>query len=459
MYGLVGRELRSRVNHRPSARAAEQVVVPTEGGKRQAGTNTAASTAVTTPAPAGADLQQDDSKLLHSQIASYDKNSGWLWLTMKASQTPAWKIDVELDPRSAPILDSQNSLQLFLLWETMAKEKTYENAETLHDSLKAVRVHGGEKVNVFRTRFNRFLHSYEHGAGKKLTDQEQAHILKGIFKGSPWEEHMGALYKYRAPNPKAPTTDSLFELLNNLEREKKLVTGGKQQNTEVRRRHQDGHDKVPARAFMATGTPSPVPRGKPVSAVRTNKYASKPALSTGAYCTPTAPRAQSNPPPAGLVCHNCNKPRHKSKDCTMPAATCGHCGNKWHMDMHCRKLKSERTQKSRDIGSKYTKPPSAHLASCPIPSYMGGTFDSDEDSAGDFVAMEYTGASAYPAAVNLGAFYESDTSELDSSNQSLGPYTFESDAVDFDESVTTESVPSQTQALCPVPRFVPAIQS
>ncbi|KAJ1442023.1 hypothetical protein B484DRAFT_464399 [Ochromonadaceae sp. CCMP2298] len=238
----------------------------------------------------------------------------------------------------------------------------------------------------------------------------------------------------------APTLASLFRQLNNLERNKKLGNKGKH-TAERRRPHEQ--EKVPARAFMASATPSPAQRGKPVSSARINKYASKPALSTGTFCTPAAPRGQSNPPPAGLICHNCNKPGHKSKDCTRPAATCSHCDNKWHLDMHCRKMKSERAQKSRDSGSKYFKPPSAHLASCPIPPYMSRTIDSDEDSAGDFVEMEFSGASAYPAEVNLGAFYESDTPELDSSNESTGSYTYESDAPDFDESVTTESVSSE----------------
>ncbi|KAJ1442726.1 hypothetical protein B484DRAFT_389874 [Ochromonadaceae sp. CCMP2298] len=235
----------------------------------------------------------------------------------------------------------------------------------------------------------------------------------------------------------APTLASLFRQFNNLERNKKLGHKGK---PTVDRRHSHEQEKVPARAFMATATPSPAQRGKPVSAGRVNKYASKTALSTGTYCTPTAPRGQRNPPPAGLVCHNCNKPKHKSKECTQPAATCGHCRNKWHMDMHCRKLRSEKALKTRDCRPKYTRPPSAHLASCQIPSYMSRTVDSDENSNGDFVDMEVSGPSAYPAEVNLAVFNESDTSDLDSSYGSTGSYTYESNVLDFDEDSTALSI-------------------
>jgi hypothetical protein len=179
LYGLAGRELRARVKLKPCAREPVQGVLPVEGGKRQAVTHSAASTALTTTST---DLESvsDDVKILHSLIASYEKNSGWLWLTLKVSQTPAWKIDVELDPRSAPILDAQDPLLLYNLCKTMSKEKTHDNVESLHNKLKAVRAGGGETVNVFRTRYNRHLHAYEHGAGKALTDPEQAHILNTL---------------------------------------------------------------------------------------------------------------------------------------------------------------------------------------------------------------------------------------------------------------------------------------
>ncbi|KAJ1384633.1 hypothetical protein B484DRAFT_410732 [Ochromonadaceae sp. CCMP2298] len=263
MFGLVGRELETGTTLRPVVPSLEVAhpasVAVTAGGKHQG---------VEATPGAASQATYSDRDRIHRELAEYLKQQSWMWLWLKRSTTKSFTTDVKVDSRSPKILADRDPLQLYLLLKTISLERTSLNAELLHDRLKAIRVISGEKVNNFVERLQRAMAAYESGTGKALLDHEKVYLLQDMVNGSSWEDHIPDLYAHIHPDPKAPTLASLFRQLNNLERNKKL--GHKGKPTADRRRPNE-HEKVLARAFLATSTPSPAQRGKPVSTVRTNK--------------------------------------------------------------------------------------------------------------------------------------------------------------------------------------------